>query len=330
MSKSSKRNIKHLHRLVEEVEWVPLHNKRGVQHRKEKVVIRPTSPPSPKQSSPSKRARQTSPTYPGFSGDGDITMDCDMMPPRKASRKTKVSNRWAAIDPLLISRQSQNDFLRDWLPFRDQYLYEMLTIEALRPDSKCAACGRQDPTIRCTDCFGSPGFCKPCIVVSHRSLPFHRIQTWNGKCFLKSSLLEEGFTLYIGHGGQPCPSSQQEVVEWEDEMDLDTNSTDPLEEDIVRQTTMTIVHSSGIFQHHVQFCTCSGPIQKHIQLFREGLFPASITNPKTCFTFDVLDHFHMDAMECKSSAMSFYQKLKRFTNNIHPTTVPVRFTRLRQ
>jgi hypothetical protein len=34
----------------------------------------------------------------------------------------------------------------------------------------------------------------------------------------------------------------------------------------------------------------------------------------------------MDAMECKTSAMSFYQKLKRFTNNIHPTRVPVRFT----
>jgi hypothetical protein len=48
MSKSSKRNIKHLDRLVEEVEWVPFHNRRGVQHRKEKVVTRPTTPPSPK------------------------------------------------------------------------------------------------------------------------------------------------------------------------------------------------------------------------------------------------------------------------------------------
>jgi hypothetical protein len=33
----------------------------------------------------------------------------------------------------------------------------------------------------------------------------------------------------------------------------------------------------------------------------------------------------MDAMECKSTAMSFYQKLKRFTNNLLPSTVPVSF-----
>jgi hypothetical protein len=37
----------------------------------------------------------------------------------------------------------------------------------------------------------------------------------------------------------------------------------------------------------------------------------------------------MDAMECKSSAMSFYQKLKRFTNNICPSTVPVRLVFVR-
>ncbi|KAI6015950.1 hypothetical protein EDC04DRAFT_2608628 [Pisolithus marmoratus] len=48
------------------------------------------------------------------------------------------------------------------------------------------------------------------------------------------------------------------------------------------------------------------------------LFPASISKPKTAFTFDVLDHFLIDALECKTSAMSFYQKLKRFTNNAFP------------
>ncbi|KAI5985315.1 hypothetical protein EDC04DRAFT_2913872 [Pisolithus marmoratus] len=48
------------------------------------------------------------------------------------------------------------------------------------------------------------------------------------------------------------------------------------------------------------------------------LFLASISKPKTAFTFDVLDHFLIDALECKTSAMSFYQKLKRFTNNAFP------------
>jgi hypothetical protein len=90
-----------------------------------------------------------------------------------------------------------------------------------------------------------------------------------------------------------------------------------------KEITMVIPHSTGIFQHQVHFCSCPGAVQKHIQLFRAGLFPASIQSPKTAFTFDVLDHFRVDAMECKTSAMSFFQKLQCFTNNAFPHTVKV-------
>src|SRR5882724_11043610 len=37
----------------------------------------------------------------------------------------------------------------------------------------------------------------------------------------------------------------------------------------------------------------------------------------------VLDHFYMDAMECKTAGLSFFQKLRRFTNNAAPASVPV-------
>ena len=63
----------------------------------------------------------------------------------------------------------------------------------------------------------------------------------------------------------------------------------------------------------------------HIQLFRHGLFSASVIHPKTAFTFDVLDNFYMDAMECKTVGLSFFQKLRRFTNNTAPASVPVGF-----
>jgi hypothetical protein len=53
------------------------------------------------------------------------------------------------------------------------------------------------------------------------------------------------------------------------------------------------------------------------------LFPASYKKPQTAFTFEVLDHFHIEAMECKTSAGSFYAKLKRFTSNAFPDTIPV-------
>ncbi|KAI6020540.1 hypothetical protein EDC04DRAFT_2869910 [Pisolithus marmoratus] len=93
---------------------------------------------------------------------------------------------------------------------------------------------------------------------------------------------------------------------------------------------MTIVHTEGIFTHQISGCNCPGsdPIQWHLELLWQRLFPASISKPKTAFTFDVLDHFLIDALECKTSAMSFYQKLKRFTNNAFPERVPDRYREL--
>ncbi|KAI6015712.1 hypothetical protein EDC04DRAFT_2870443 [Pisolithus marmoratus] len=96
------------------------------------------------------------------------------------------------------------------------------------------------------------------------------------------------------------------------------------------QFQMTIVHTQGIFSHEVSVCNCPGsnPNGWHLDLLRQRLFPASISKPKTTFTFDVLDHFLIDALECKTSAMSFYQKLKRFTNNAFPERVPDRYREL--
>ncbi|KAI6027080.1 hypothetical protein EDC04DRAFT_2869194 [Pisolithus marmoratus] len=93
---------------------------------------------------------------------------------------------------------------------------------------------------------------------------------------------------------------------------------------------MTIVHTEGIFTHKISWCSCPGsdPIDWHLSLLREQLFPASMSKPKTAFTFDVLNHFLIDALECKTSAMSFYQKLKRFTNNAFPDRVPVEYREL--
>ncbi|KAI6162707.1 hypothetical protein EDD17DRAFT_1776471 [Pisolithus thermaeus] len=93
---------------------------------------------------------------------------------------------------------------------------------------------------------------------------------------------------------------------------------------------MTIVHTDEIFSCEVSVCSCPGSDSSdwHLDLLRQRLFPASISKPKTAFTFDVLDHFLIDALECKTSAMSFYQKLKRFTNNAFLERVPDRYREL--
>ncbi|KIK25780.1 hypothetical protein PISMIDRAFT_96117 [Pisolithus microcarpus 441] len=157
-------------------------------------------------------------------------------------------------------------------------------------------------------CTGVHSWCGPCAVRAHRNLPFHKVQRWNGTHYEPTSLMELGFLWHIGHGGDPCPQI------WLDP-DPDESS----------QFQMTIMHTEGIFSHEVSVCNCPGSDSSdwHLDLLRQILCPASISKPKTAFTFDVLDHFLTDALECKTSAMSFYQKLKRFTNNAFPERVPV-------
>ena len=57
---------------------------------------------------------------------------------------------------------------------------------------------------------------------------------------------------------------------------------------------------------------------------RAKLFPASMIRPETAFTFEVLDHFHLDALECKTAAMNFMSKIVRISNEAFPGNVPVR------
>jgi CxC2 like cysteine cluster associated with KDZ transposases len=86
---------------------------------------------------------------------------------------------------------------------------------------------------------------------------------------------------------------------------------------------LTVIHVNGIFEHCVRFCKCQGAKSEHIQLFDHRLFPSTFDRPETAFTLDVLEYYGIDAMECKTSSQSFFQKLRRVTNNAFPEEVPV-------
>jgi hypothetical protein len=63
--------------------------------------------------------------------------------------------------------------------------------------------------------------------------------------------------------------------------------------------------------------------EEHIQLFQMHLCPASYSKPSTGFTFDVLDDYHLESMECKTACSNYYNKLRHCTNDAFPETVPV-------
>ena len=166
----------------------------------------------------------------------------------------------------------------------------------------------------------------------HNLLPFHRIKMWNGKYFTKTTLHDQGYILHLGHHGGMCPGTEDPWLDIDgdihitEDADLFQDGLDGKPKDIMEDGVVHMVHTTGVFKHKVRWCRCPGAPEKAVQLFQMRLFPASHLRPATVFTFDVLEHFHIDAMECKTAAASFMKKLCRLTNKAFPHVVPVSST----
>jgi CxC2 like cysteine cluster associated with KDZ transposases len=172
----------------------------------------------------------------------------------------------------------------------------------------------------------------------HSRLPFHKIERWTGTHFKSTCLSEMGFILNLGHGGHGC--NQNDALQWEtetedepaEEDDEDEANENEADEDLPQSrrepklkkvSRLTIVDKEGVFIHKVRWCSCSAQLPKAQQLLQAGLYPASLKQPRTAFTIRVLKYFHLDLMECRTSAFNFYSKLRRMTNELHPDSVPV-------
>ena len=176
------------------------------------------------------------------------------------------------------------------------------------------------------DCFGQALLCHSCVIKAHSSLPFHSIEKWTGEFFKKTSLNAEGFVLHLGHGGLPCPANVTSVSEPKPTEEGECDEIDEvlLEAWEPRDTrALVIVDVLKIHQLKVSWCCCEGAPDHKIQLFHHHLFPASTSWPSTAFTFAVLNYFHVDAVECKTSASNFFSKLRRLTDFTSPQSVPV-------
>ena len=89
------------------------------------------------------------------------------------------------------------------------------------------------------------------------------------------------------------------------------------------QSNLIIVTSTSVFKCSVWWCQCANSSEKYVQLLHVRLFPASFKNPKTTFTFEVLDHFWVDTLECKTAAMNFMRKIQQISNEAFPSDVAV-------
>ena len=202
----------------------------------------------------------------------------------------------------------------------------------------------KEGTFRCLSCFGNNLLCHSCCLKVHSSLPFHSIEKWTGEFFKKTSLNAEGFILNLGHGGLCCPANlsslSTEVKAAGDGEDLEQvgaetardGEDEKLGEDdevlpegweLRDKKALVLIDISGVHQLTVGWCCCPNAPDQASQLFRHRLFPASTSRPSTAFTFGVLEYFHIDAVECKTSASNFSSKLRRLTDFSSPQSVPV-------
>jgi hypothetical protein len=85
---------------------------------------------------------------------------------------------------------------------------------------------------------------------------------------------------------------------------------------------MTLISTSGVHTISVQPCACQDR-DLFSQLLDSCLFPATFAWPQTAFTFEVLVHYLIDYTICKTTAYSFYEKLRWLTNPADTASVPV-------
>jgi CxC2 like cysteine cluster associated with KDZ transposases len=118
---------------------------------------------------------------------------------------------------------------------------------------------------------------------------------------VRKGLADLGLIYTVGHGGGACPKA-------------------PEDDQGVR---FTVVDVNGVHSTRLRFCHCFHSGTRARQLTRSRLFPATIEQPETAISFNVIRQFHIQSFESKKSVFDFVGALRRMTNNVRTELVPV-------
>ncbi|KAL0571368.1 hypothetical protein V5O48_010593 [Marasmius crinis-equi] len=159
----------------------------------------------------------------------------------------------------------------------------------------CGGCGTAEGVaFRCRSCADGLHYCQSCIVDRHWERPTDRVEFWNGSYFERKPLKTLGMFIQLGHSPrQPCRCFQQ------------------------AREGFVLVEIDYIQEVSVRFCTCQRREvvgEFYQQLLRRSLFPATISNPHTAFTFRTLRHFHTLTLTSKVMMYDFYNAAERSTD----------------
>ncbi|KAJ7020502.1 hypothetical protein C8F04DRAFT_1274966 [Mycena alexandri] len=190
--------------------------------------------------------------------------------------------------------------LDNWRHKRDAYLSTLVRAHgpagaSLSVCPGCQGLSKSLPQFRCRDCFGGVIYCQECIVKKHAENPLHRLEYWNTRFFVKCSLAALGLRVQMGHPpDSPCTAPD------------------------AGPKGFVVLHTNGIHEVAVDFCGCEGALSAgshEIQLLRAGWYPATHERPQTCATVVLLERFHVEALESKTTLYHEYSALEKLTDN---------------
>ena len=173
----------------------------------------------------------------------------------------------------------------------------------------------------CLNCFAGLAYCTECCQTSHCWDPFHRIEQWTGTFYKPSWLWKVGLVICLSHKGDWGPNAanhsdaklETDKEGWLDLEDIPSTLANPKPPDRVHNggRLMTAIHTSGVHHLPIVFCGCSRAAVEDIQLLWVGLYPSTYKSCQTVFTFQLLDDYLLENLECKTSATHYYSKLRK-------------------
>ncbi|EIW75466.1 hypothetical protein CONPUDRAFT_65969, partial [Coniophora puteana RWD-64-598 SS2] len=242
----------------------------------------------------------------------------------------------------------QIDYLRIWRQYEEGQLHALLEMERRRNET-CPHCHASPAGWRCLSCFGTPEGCTDCMRNTHKQLPFHNVESWEGSHWRRVTTDSLGVHLHMGHDGAMCQSlatsaDDESWVEQDlgDISDADRvalecglgqsfshlpppdSDTDEGKQKAPKESRITVVDVTSIYEFTVVWCECQPDYPFHRQLLDMRLYPASYNVPQTVFTFDVLEDFTLSNLENKVPANAYFSRLVHATNSAFPALVPVR------
>lgn len=262
----------------------------------------------------------------------DISFDIDRDPPCQnivdevpgiqvvASARTKRYTSTVSKTYITSSDRSSSALqvapLLIWKQHRSEYLDETLQLDGRGSSSGgvCSDCVGEAGIFRCRDCAGGELLCRTCVCSRHRLLSLHVIevcsctncvetslmtcQVWRETHFEKTSLQEVGLEVQLGHNpGDKCGNfSLRELV---------------------------VLHVNGIHKVNVRFCHCGSGVEHRQQLMRHAWWPATVTDPQTCATMELLRTFQALNLQGNISAYDYYLALENLTDSWHVSKIPV-------